>query len=114
MEIYKPILENKNYQINSLGFIKNVKTGRILKGYLGTDGYIKIKLFDGHGNFKKYYIHDLIAKTFNLPNPDDKPFIKHLDGNFFNNSLTNLTYSNQCENKCFLKNNYSKYNFDDD
>ena len=69
------------------GVKKRLKTNR---------GYEKYSLYkDG----KMYYtsVHRLFAKHF-IPNPDNKPYINHIDGNPLNNTLDNLEWVTQKEN----------------
>lgn len=42
-------------------------------------------------------LHRLIASCF-IPNPDNKPFIDHIDGNRLNNMVTNLRWATNAEN----------------
>lgn len=42
-------------------------------------------------NKKTYSVHRLIAETW-IDNPENKPYIKHLDGNNFNNDIKNLSW----------------------
>ena len=43
------------------------------------------------------YIHRLVAQAF-IPNPDNKPYIDHIDGNPANNNVDNLRWCTQKEN----------------
>lgn len=59
-------------------------------------GYYTVSLYDGSKAYTKY-LHRLIAETF-LPNPLNKRFINHKDGNKLNNSLDNLEFCTHSEN----------------
>lgn len=56
------------------------------------DGYRKF----GFKN-KRYYIHRIVAETF-IPNPDNKPYIDHIDRNPSNNNVENLRWVTVSEN----------------
>ena len=68
-EIWKDIIGYEGrYQVSTLGRVRNIKTGRILKPSLSGGTYLKV-------NFTKYnqpLLHRLVAKTF-IPNADNKP-----------------------------------------
>lgn len=48
-------------------------------------------LFKGK-KFKNFDIKDLVAKAF-IPNPENLPFVRHKDGDFTNNNVSNLYWS---------------------
>lgn len=57
-----------------------------------------------HLNYKKYWVHRLVAETF-IPNPDNKPFVDHIDRNSSNNDVSNLRWATHQENMYNTKNN---------
>ena len=61
-------------------------------------GYLRVDLYDKNGNRKHFKIHRLVAQAF-IPNPENKPQINHIDGNKHNNSITNLEWVTDAENK---------------
>lgn len=95
MESWKEIKDFPNYQISSLGRVKN-KYDKILKNQLNNRGYYTIMLYNNY-NYKLYSIHRLIAIYF-IPNPDILPIVDHINRNRIDNSLENLRWVNQPEN----------------
>ncbi|MBM6637480.1 NUMOD4 domain-containing protein [Staphylococcus xylosus] len=96
------------YQVSNLGNIKSVdrdinrSTGLMhLKGkpmsqYIGNRGYPKVSLCAG-GECKRHLVHRIVATAF-LPNPLNKAYVNHIDGNKQNSNLENLEWSTPTEN----------------
>ena len=106
MEIWKDIegYENK-YQISNLGNVKSLETWtgdkyirreKILKNMVYGNGYYYVCL-SKNGKVKKYKVNRLVAQAF-IPNPDNKPFTNHIDGDKLNNNVDNLEWCTQSEN----------------
>jgi len=53
--------------------------------------------FSINGKTKRFSVHRLVAEAF-IPNPDNKPFINHIDNNGLHNFNTNLEWSTHKEN----------------
>lgn len=117
---YEGLYEVSNYgNVKSLerdenGHICNGKRGnyhrkeKMLKKHLSTakgKQYYDVVLYKGKEH-KNKMIHQLEGEAF-LPNPENKPFIDHIDTNGLNNILTNLRWCTQkenCNNKLTLQN----------
>lgn len=85
-----------NYDINEDGIIINTKTGRVLKPYDNGSGYLYVDL---RINFKKkrIYVHRMLAMKF-IPNPENKKYVNHIDGDKGNNLKDNLEWVTNGEN----------------
>ena len=104
MKTYKKIPILENYEIDTLGNVRNIKTKRILKDRADGDGYRQINL---RLNKKPvtYLIHRLVAIT-HISNLHNFKFVDHIDRNRTNNKVSNLRWVDSkasLENRKFLK-----------
>ena len=82
---------NKEYYVSNLG---RFKCGRkILEEKYDTCGYLRISI-PGRGRLRS---HQFVAESF-VDNPDNKPYIDHLDNCKDNNRSSNLEYVTPAEN----------------
>ena len=86
----------KNYEVSWFGRVANIKTARILKGGLSSNGYMTVSLFN-KGVQKTHYIHVLVAREW-AANPDSKRCVDHIDGDKKNNHYENLRWATHSEN----------------
>jgi NUMOD4 motif-containing protein/HNH endonuclease len=82
------------YKISDTGTVKNNK-GEIMLPYK-RNGYFVIEL-NKKGIGKKHSIHRLVGVLF-VPNPDNKPYINHLNGDKLDNRKENLQWVTHLEN----------------
>ena len=86
-----------NYQVSNIGRVRNVKTGRIFNQNLDTNGYCYVKLRQDNEP-TNCRLQRLVAKEF-LDNPQNKPFVDHIDRNKLNNCINNLRWATNQENQ---------------
>lgn len=79
-----------NYSIEPDGTVINIKTHRILKGRVNSNGYHIVELFN-NGKSKQLLLHRLVAKAY-IPNPNNYPVVNHKDENPANNTTENLEW----------------------
>jgi len=96
----------ETYLISNLG---NVKTKERIgaRGYHvcshefskshNSSGYLRVSLTIDDKR-KSYFIHRLVAKLF-IPNPENKEYVNHKDGNKENNRADNLEWVTRSENE---------------
>lgn len=99
--------EKTNYSVTDTGMVYSHSRvdnkGRLFKGRwlnpcYDKDGYRKITLNLGsRSKTKVVRIARLVAKAF-IENPENKPFVNHIDGNKQNDHVSNLEWSTAKEN----------------
>lgn len=94
--------------LNSLDYFVT-KDGEVFKGNKklkcnNHEGYRRVSITYEDGTSKRQYVHRLVAEAF-IPNPENKPFVNHKDGNKSNNSLENLEWVTNQENVTHAKEN---------
>lgn len=82
------------YKINKNGEVWSCRSNIFLKPVLNNYGYLVVSL----GRKNKYLLHRLLALQF-IPNPDNLPFIDHIDQNRTNNTLENLRWASKATNE---------------
>lgn len=84
-----------NYSVSTNGEIKNDNTDKILSQRT-QQGYKHITLTINK-KAKSCRVHRLVATAF-IPNPENKPYVNHIDGIRSNNNVTNLEWVTPAEN----------------
>lgn len=91
-ERWKTIHNHPNYEVSTMGQVRNIKTGKKLNPYDDGKGYLRVKI-DG----KCERLHILVAVAF-IPNPDDKPVVNHKRGKKHDCRASQLEWVTQSEN----------------
>ena len=104
MEEFRSLSYIDDYQISNLGRVRNTKTNRILVLNIRKNKFNKILKCVVMIKKKIYFAHRLVADAF-IENPENKPFVDHIDRDPTNNNVTNLRWATPLENS----NNRSKH-----
>lgn len=96
-EEWRTVTNHTNYQVSDQGRVKRVnKTCEIVLQPWYKDGYATVML-STEGNTEALLVHRIVATAFHL-NPDNKPYVNHIDGNPSNNCANNLEWCTAAEN----------------
>lgn len=120
IEIWKDIVGYEGlYQVSSFGRIKNL--GRPIYQKNGITKYLKVRIYNhdkpmnSKGDYHRMWlikdnittvipVHRLVCSAFH-PNPENKPFVNHVDCNRYNNHYKNLEWVTSKENAVHAYNN---------
>ena len=95
-EEWRDIPQLINYEVSNLGNIRHKRNKNNLKTIKKDTGYLQIRIrVDGKN--RTFKIHRLVASSF-VPNPDNKPFVNHIDNDRTNNNASNLEWCTPKEN----------------
>jgi hypothetical protein len=93
-EEYRKIEGLNSYSVSNLGNVKNHRFGNVFTLQTSKSGYKTINI----NSIKKLFrVHRLVAQAF-IPNPDNKPYVDHIDNDKSNNRVDNLRWVTPSEN----------------
>ena len=95
-EIWKTIEDYPNYEVSSIGRVRNKKSMKLLSQSIDTNGYYKAEFRNEHGK-KTITIHRLVAQHF-VENVDNKKCVDHINRDRLNNNVENLRWVTSSEN----------------
>jgi hypothetical protein len=95
-EIWVKVNGIGNYEISNLGRFRNASSGLILKPQKLRLGYMQVNASHNYER-QHYLLHRLIAIAF-IENPQNKPFVNHINGVKHDNRIENLEWVTASEN----------------
>lgn len=101
--------ERRDYQVNSLGEVRSVKTGHLRKlkpKFNRQTGYMYVILDSGEKCVTRS-VHRLVADAF-IPNPENKPQVNHINEVKTDNRVENLEWVTAHENSEHSKHSHYK------
>ena len=108
-EIWKPVVDNPQYEVSSHGRVRSLYKNIILKSAINKNTKYHFVSLTKDKVGKCITIHRLMACAF-LPNPEGHRVVDHIDRNKNNNHITNLRWTTASENN-FNRTAVKKPNF---
>lgn len=104
MEFDDPIIKDiegyPGYEVSNYGNVYSSLKGEphMLRSWTNQHGHEYVQLHDGSGKGKKCLIHRLVAEAF-IENPNNLPFVRHLDDVPSHNYVENLAWGTPKDNR---------------
>ena len=95
-ELWKHYYQNRDYAVSTYGRVWSCRNNIFLKADTDRGGHLRISMCY-HGIHTHVFVHRMVAEMF-IPNPDNLPLVRHLDGDPTNNVVWNLAWGTSKDN----------------
>lgn len=97
-ETWRPVVGYEGrYEVSDAGRVRNARTGRVLRRYLGTHGYLHVCLPRNEGGQRTIKVHTLVLDAFVGARPAGFE-ASHLNHDRVDNRLVNLRWETHAQN----------------
>ena len=97
MEQWRLIDGYNNYEVSSVGRVRNTTTSKIMKQFMNSKGYYDVGLRKDNQR-KTHQVHRLVCFAF-CNNDNDYNVVDHIDRNRINNHFLNLRWATESMNQ---------------
>jgi hypothetical protein len=87
-----------DYIVSDTGLVYSLRSEQFMKGIPDEWGYHRVRLSDSPRRTLKA-IHQIVLEAFVGPRPERRFVARHLDGNKYNNTPTNLSWGTARQNR---------------
>jgi hypothetical protein len=87
-ETWRTTTRHSGYEVSTLGRVRRIKTGRVLKPTPTDRGYLKVNL----GSRQRVYVHQIVCEAFHGLKPTPSSQVDHIDHDKANNTPGNLRW----------------------
>lgn len=94
----KPVKDYPDYWISNTGRVFSMKFNKCIELKAQDQGYRLCVWLRKQGKRKYFPIHKLVILAFGAPQPENKRLVRHLDGTYTHNHISNLEWGDDKEN----------------
>ena len=95
---WRQVVGFPNYEVSEAGQVRRADTLRVRKQWTERGGYKTVTLNNPGEKAKRLKVHRLVAKSF-IENPDNLPFVRHLNDVSDDNRVENLAWGTNSDNQ---------------
>ena len=97
--IWKSAVGFPAFEVSEYGDLRRASTGRVIRGFIDPDGYLRYSLRDATGRKHSVGAHQIVLRTFVGPAPSADHQVAHSDGSRVHCHFSNLRWATALENQ---------------